>query len=163
MASFSWYYPVLYVLAELYFFLGTTLLPAPDMPLRLVTVAFAGVGLLILVFSFPLLSVFLYRDTKAIAETGQGWEPNPLLYAGLGATTLLTVIPHFMWPDLPSVNVVGITGSVVASATLPLNVRGVVAFSSILVPFGVCLWYLYQRKQRIGLTSSLAPAVDLEP
>ena len=162
MISRSWYFPVLYVISYLYYLIGTVVIPALQMPLILVTKVLAAITGFILLFSFPLLAIFLYRDAKAIKTADREWEPAPIHYGILGLAPILAMIPAIVFSNIPQVATTDYYAVAVPATTMPVNVQGIIAFCLTLVPLAVCVWYLYRRRQRIGLTSTLAPTVELQ-
>ena len=163
MISRSWYFPVLYVISYLYYLIGTAVIPSLTMPLILVTKVIAAITGFILLFAFPLLAIFLYRDTKAIEASDREWEPIPIHYGLLGPAPTLAMIPAIVFQNIPRVVTTDFYAMAVPAPTMPLNPQGILAFCLTLVPFGVSVWYLYRRQQRVGPTSSLSPAVELGP
>lgn len=162
MVSRSWYFPVLYILSYLYYLIGTVLIPSLQMPLILVTKVLAVITGFVLLFSFPLLAIFLYRDTKAIETAEQEWEPTPIYYGILGLAPILAMIPAVVFSNIPRIATTSYYAVAVPATTMPVNTQGIIAFCLTLAPLAVCVWYLYRRRQRVGLTSALTPAVELQ-
>ena len=163
MISRSWYFPVLYVMSYLYYLIGTVVIPSLQMPLILITKVFAAITGFVLLFSFPLLAIFLYRDAKAIESAEREWDPTPIHYGVLGFTPILAMVPAIVFSNIPRVVATDYYAVAVPATTMPVNAQGIVAFCLTLIPLAVCVWYLYRRRQRVGLTSALTPAIELQP
>lgn len=163
MISRSWYFPVVYVVSYLYYLIGTVAIPSLQTPLILVTKVLAAIAGFILLFSFPLLAIFLYRDAKAIKAAEREWEPTPIHYGVFGLAPVLAMIPAIVFSNIPRVATTSYYAVAVPATTMPVNTQGIIAFCLTIVPLAVCVWYLYRRQQRVGLTSALTPAVELQP
>lgn len=116
----------------------------------------------VLLFSFPLLAIFLYRDAKAIKTADREWEPTPIHYGILGLAPILAMIPAIVFSNVPRIVTTDYYAVAVPATTMPVNTQGIIVFCLTLIPLAVCVWYLYQRRQRVGLTSTLTPTIELQ-
>ncbi len=140
MISRSWYFPILYVISYLYYLIGTLVIPSLQMPLILVTKVLAAITGFILLFSFPLLAIFLYRDAKAIKTADREWEPKPIHYGILGLAPILAIIPAITFSNIPQVATTDFYAVAVPATTMPVNTQGIIAFCLTLVPWlSVCV------------------------